>query len=84
MSEATKKEQAREGQEKFERARKSLREMEEAVEPYTKRHEIRERSTADQWRDVSDYERSHFFRDLEKVVRKLPPDHPSRSGSEKR
>lgn len=30
------------------------------------------------------YERGDFFRDLKKVVRKLPPDHPSRSGSEKR
>ncbi len=29
------------------------------------------------------YKREDFFRDLKKVVRKLPPDHPSRSGSEK-
>ncbi len=28
--------------------------------------------------------RSDFFHDLKKVVRKLPPDHPSRSGSQKR
>lgn len=29
-------------------------------------------------------EREDFFRDLKKVVRKLPPDHPSRSDSRKR
>ncbi len=84
MSEATKKEQTKEEQERFERARKSVREMEEAVAPYTEEREIREGSEASQWRDASDYERSHFFRDLEKVVRKLPPDHPSRSDSRKR
>jgi hypothetical protein len=28
--------------------------------------------------------REDFFRDLKKVVRKLPPDHPSRSDSKKR
>ena len=28
--------------------------------------------------------REDFFRDLKKVVKKLPPDHPSRSGSQKR
>ena len=28
--------------------------------------------------------RADFFRDLEKVVKKLPPDHPSRSDSRKR
>ncbi len=34
-------------------------------------------------RDLSadDYKREDFFRDLKKVVRKLPPDHPSRSDS---
>lgn len=31
-----------------------------------------------------DYKRGDFFRDLKRVVRKLPPDHPSRSGSQKR
>jgi hypothetical protein len=31
-----------------------------------------------------DYKREDFLRDLEKVVKKLPPDHPSRSGSQKR
>ncbi len=30
------------------------------------------------------YKREDFFRDLKKVVKKLPPDHPSRSGSQKR
>lgn len=29
------------------------------------------------------YRRSDFLRDLKKVVRKLPPDHPSRSDSRK-
>ncbi|QIN82741.1 hypothetical protein GBA63_08845 [Rubrobacter tropicus] len=81
MSEATKQEQTMERQRRFERARKSVRDMEEAVEPYTERHEIRESSEPSQWRDASDYERSHFFRDLKKVVRKLPSNHPSRSGS---
>ena len=28
--------------------------------------------------------RDNFFQDLKKVVRKLPPDHPSRSDSRKR
>ncbi len=28
--------------------------------------------------------RDDFFRDLKKVVKKLPPDHPSRSDSQKR
>lgn len=28
--------------------------------------------------------REDFFRDLKKVVKKLPPDHPSRSDSRKR
>jgi len=31
-----------------------------------------------------DYERGDFFRDLKKVVKKLPQDHPSRSDSRKR
>lgn len=31
-----------------------------------------------------DYKREDFFHDLKKVVKKLPPDHPSRSGSQKR
>ena len=30
------------------------------------------------------YKREDFFRDLKKVVKKLPPDHPSRSDSRKR
>ncbi len=30
------------------------------------------------------HKREDFFRDLKKVIKKLPPDHPSRSGSEKR
>ncbi len=29
------------------------------------------------------YKREDFFTDLQKVVKKLPPDHPSRSGSQK-
>lgn len=35
-------------------------------------------------RDDDDYGREDFFRDPKKVVRKPPPDRPSRSGSEKR
>jgi hypothetical protein len=31
-----------------------------------------------------DYKREDFFNDVKKVVRKLPPDHPSRSDSQKR
>ena len=30
------------------------------------------------------HKREDFFHDLKKVVRKLPPDHPSRSDSQKR
>ena len=35
-------------------------------------------------KERENYTRSDFFRDLKKVVRKLPPDHPSRSDSRKR
>lgn len=31
-----------------------------------------------------DFARGDFFRDLKKVVKKLPPDHPSRSDSRRR
>lgn len=70
--------------ERFSEAKKSLEEMEEEIAPFVKRRETRKYSTAGEWRDASDHERSNFFRDLKKVVRKLPPDHPSRSGSQKR
>ncbi len=33
---------------------------------------------------ADNYGREDFLSDLKKVVKKLPPDHPSRSGSEKR
>lgn len=33
---------------------------------------------------AENHEREDFLSDLKKIVRKLPPDHPSRSGSEKR
>jgi hypothetical protein len=78
MSVATKEEQdaTEEKREKFERARKSLNEMEETIAPFTKRRKFEQHSTAGRWRDASDYERSDFFRDLKKVVRKQdwPPD----------
>jgi hypothetical protein len=32
----------------------------------------------------STFTRETFFSDLKKVVKKLPPDHPSRFGSQKR
>jgi hypothetical protein len=37
-----------------------------------------------QEKEREDYTRSDFFRDLKKVVRKLPPNHPSKSGSQRR
>ena len=82
MSEATKPEQ--EERKRFEEAKKSLQEMQEEIAPFIKRREFRQHSTAGKWHEGSEYERSDFFRDLKKVVRKLPPDHPSQSGSQKR
>ncbi len=44
-------------------------------------------ATTDSVRDtvpVNGHSREDFLGDLKKVVKKLPPDHPSRSGSEKR
>ncbi len=70
--------------ERFSEAKKSLEEMEEEIAPFVRRREIRKYSTAGEWRDASDHERSDFFHDLKKVVRKLPADHPSRSDSRKR
>ncbi len=42
------------------------------------------RVTVRQTTPRKDYKREDFFRDLKKVVKKLPPDHPSRSDSRKR
>jgi ABC-type transporter MlaC component len=65
-------------------AEKSYEKMEEEIAPYVKRRRTKKYSTAGKWGDASDYERTDFFRDLRKVIRKLPPDHPSRSDSRKR
>jgi hypothetical protein len=80
----------REGQEvmeenkrRFERARKSVKEMEEAVAPYTEPREIRQRPEPSRWRDAADFERSHFMHDLEKASHRLPDD-PSQPDEETR
>jgi hypothetical protein len=86
MGETTKsaKEVAEKTRKRFEEAEKSFQEMQEEIAPFIRRRQFTEHSTAGEWRDASEYERSDFFRDLRKVVRKLPPNHPSKSDSQKR
>ncbi len=85
MGKATKStKESNEERARFEEAQKSLEEIEEEIAPFVRRRQYKEHSTAGKWHDASEYERSDFFSDLEKVVRRLPPDHPSRSGSRKR
>lgn len=86
MSEATKKptrSTEEEGHGRLEQARKSLREMEEEIAPFIRHRKFEEHTTAGEWRDASDYERSDFFHDLRKASRRSS-EQPSRPDQEKR